>query len=180
MSTGLTIRVAAGDPASITTAARAQIRASDPNLPIALVQTMEDVRRLSFWQFGLFGWIFGSIGIVGLILASVGVYGVMSYSVSQRTQEIGVRMALGARRQDVLKLIVSQGLLLAGIGVAAGLVLGPAGTWFGRSQFYGVSPFDPISFGVVCAVLLGVAFLASYVPARRAMKVDPAIALRGE
>jgi putative ABC transport system permease protein len=180
LSTGLTIRVAAGDPASVTTAVRGQIRASDPNLPTALVRTMEDVRRLSFWQFGLFGWIFGIIGVVGLILASIGVYGVMSYSVSQRTQEIGVRMALGAGRQDVLKLVVSQGLLLAGIGVAVGLVLGPAGTWFGRAQFYDVSPFDPISFGLVCAVLLGVAFLASYLPARRAMKVDPVVALRGE
>jgi putative ABC transport system permease protein len=180
LSTGLTIRVAAGDPASITTAVRAAIRASDPNLPIALVRTMEDVRRLSFWEFGLFGWIFGIIGIVGLILASIGVYGVMSYSVSQRTQEIGVRVALGAGRRDVLKLVVSQGLLLAGIGVAVGLVLGPAGTWFGRTQFYGVSPFDPISFAVVCGVLLSVAFLASYLPARRALKVDPVVALRGE
>jgi putative ABC transport system permease protein len=179
LSTGLTIRVH-GDPASITSAARAQIRGSDPNLPIALVRTMDEARRLSFWQFGLFGWIFGIIGIVGLLLASIGVYGVMSYAVSQRTQEIGVRVALGASRRDVLKLIVSQGLILAGIGVGAGLILAPVGTWFGRTQFYGVSPFDPISFGAVCALLLGVAFVASYVPALRATRVDPVVALRGE
>jgi putative ABC transport system permease protein len=104
----------------------------------------------------------------------------MSYSVSQRTQEIGVRVALGARRHDVLKLVVGQGLLLAGIGVGAGLVLAPVGTWFGRTQFYGVSPFDPMSFGAVCVVLLGVAFIASYVPALRAARVDPVVALRGE
>jgi predicted permease len=179
LSTGLTIRVA-GDPASITSAARAAIRASDPNVPIAMVRTMDEVRRLSFWQFALFGWIFGTIGVVGLILASVGVYGVMSYAVSQRTQEIGVRVALGAARSDVLKLVVGQGLALAGIGVAAGLVLGPLATSFGRTQFYGVSPFDPLSFAAVSVVLMSVAFLASYIPARRAMAVDPVVALRGE
>ncbi len=179
LSTGLTIRTSR-PPASMTSAVRAQIRASDPNLPIALVRTMDEVRRLSFWQFALFGWIFGTIGAVGLILASIGVYGVMSYSVSQRTQEIGVRMALGAGRGDVLRLVVRQGLALAAVGVAAGLALGPLATRFGRSQFYAISPFDPSSFALVSAVLLGVAFLASYLPARRAIRVDPAIALRGE
>jgi putative ABC transport system permease protein len=179
LSTGLTIRVAR-DPASITTEARAAIRASDPNLPVAVVRTMEEVRRLSFWEEELFGWIFGTIGIVGLILASVGVYGVMSYAVSQRTQEIGVRVALGAARSDVLKLVVGQGLALAGIGVGAGLVLGPLATSFARTQLYAVSPFDPLSFATVAIVLLTVAFVASYVPARRAMGVDPVVALRGE
>ena len=179
LSTGFTIRVA-GNPASITSAVRAQVRASDPNLPIAFVQTMEDLRRLGFWEFALFGWIFGTIGVVGLVLASIGVYGVMSYSVSQRTQEIGVRMALGAGPRDVLALVVRQGLLLAGLGIAVGLVLGPAATSVGRSQFYAVSPFDPFSFGLVAVLLLAVALLASYLPARRAMRVDPIIALRGE
>ena len=179
LSTGFTIRTA-GSPAAMTNAIRAEIRASDPNLPIALVQTMEDVRRISFWQAGLFGWIFGIIGVVGLILASVGVYGVMSYSVSQRTQEIGVRVALGAARRDVLRLIVRQGMTLAGAGVAAGLVIGPLLTSFSRTQLHGVSPFDPLSFGVVAALLLSVAFLASSIPARRAMNVDPVVALRGE
>jgi predicted permease len=178
-STGFTIRVA-GNPASIASAVRAQIRASDPNLPIAFVQTMEDLRRLGFWEFALFGWIFGTIGVVGLALASIGVYGVMSYSVSQRTQEIGVRMALGAGQRDVLALVVRQGLMLAGLGIAAGLVLGPAATSVGRSQFYAVSPFDPFSFGLVAVLLLAVALLASYLPARRAMRVDPVVALRGD
>ncbi len=179
LSTGITIRTS-GNPAALTAAVRAAIRASDPNLPIALIRTMEEVRRLSFWEFALFGWIFGTIGIVGLILASIGVYGVMSYSVSQRTQEIGVRMALGAGRRDVLGLVVRNGLTLAGIGVGAGLILGPIATSFGRTQFYGISPFDPVSFGLVSVVLLAVAFLASYVPARRAIRVDPVTALRGE
>ena len=133
-----------------------------------------------YWQYGLYGWIFGTIGIVGLLLASVGVYGVLSYSVSQRTQEIGVRIALGAGRREVLKLVVSYGLVLAGIGVGVGLVLAPFGTMAAKSLLYRVSPFDPVTFAGVAALLVGVAFVASYVPARRAMRVDPVVALRGE
>jgi putative ABC transport system permease protein len=179
LSTGLTIRVA-GDPASITSAAREAIRASDPNIPVYWIRTLEDVRRVSFWQYGLYGWVFGTIGVVGLLLAAVGVYGVLSYSVSQRTQEIGVRMALGANRGAVLKLVVGQGLLLASIGIVIGLVLAASGMPLAKSLLYNVSPFDPVTFSAVSTFLVMVALLASYVPARRATKVDPVIALRGE
>ncbi len=179
LNTGLTIRVA-GAPAAITSAVREQIRGSDPNLPVFQARTMDEARRLGFWQYELFGWIFGTIGVVGLLLASVGVYGVLSYAVSQRTQEIGVRVALGAARRDVLRLIVGHGLILAAIGVGIGLVLAPVGTWFGRTLFYNVSPFDPATFAFVSVFLLAVAFLASYLPARRATRVDPVTALRGE
>jgi putative ABC transport system permease protein len=179
LSTGLTIRVA-GDPASITGATRAEIRASDPNIPTYWVRTLEEVRRVSFWQYGLYGWIFGTIGVVGLLLAAVGVYGVLSYSVSQRTQEIGVRVALGASHGHVLRLVVGQGLLLAGIGVAIGLALAASGTPLARSLLYNVSPFDPFTFITVSLFLVAVAFLASFLPARRATRVDPLIALRGE
>jgi putative ABC transport system permease protein len=179
LNTGLTVRVA-GDPAAITSAVRGELRASDPNLPMFQAQTMNEARRLTFWQYGLYGQIFGTIGIMGLLLASVGVYGVLSYSVSQRTQEIGVRVALGAGQRDVLRLVVGHGLRLVGTGIALGLALAPAGTWVARSLLYQVGPFDPLTFTGVAAFLVAVAFLASYLPARRATKVDPVIALKAE
>jgi predicted permease len=179
LNTGLTIRVD-GDPASITSAVRSELRASDPNLPMFQVRTISEARRLSFWQYGLYGWIFGTIGVMGLVLAAIGVYGVLSYSVSQRTQEIGVRVALGAARLDILRLVVGHGLLLAGIGIVAGLVLAAGAMPFARSLLYNVSPFDPLTFTAVAAFLAMVAFLASYLPARRATRVDPVVALRGE
>jgi putative ABC transport system permease protein len=179
LSTGLTIRTA-GDPAAMAPAVRSAIRASDPRLPISFVRTLEDVRRLEYWQYGLYGWIFGAIGFVGLLLASVGVYGMLAYSVSQRTQEIGLRLALGADRRHILTLVVGHGLRLAGIGVAVGLALAALGTPLARSLLYNVSPFDPISFIAVATFLVAVALLASYVPARRATRVDPLVALREE
>jgi len=179
LNTGLTIRVA-GPPSNITSGARREIRASDPNLPVYQVQTGEEIRRLRFWQYGLYGWIFGTIGVAGLLLASVGVYGVLSYSVTQRAKEIGVRVALGAGHRDVLRLVVGQGLALCGLGVTVGLVLAPGATWLSRAMLYNVSPFDPLSFIAVSVMLLFVAFLASYLPARRATRVNPVTALRGE
>jgi len=124
--------------------------------------------------------IFSVIGVIGVLLASTGVYGVLAYSVSQRTQEIGVRVTLGAGRNHVLKLIVGQGLALTTTGVVIGLVLAAFGTPLTRSLLYNVSPFDPFSFIAVSLLLVVVALVASYVPARRAMKVDPVVALRQE
>lgn len=180
LNTGLTIRVAAGDPAAIVPAVRAAIRAADPYIPLAAVKTMDAVRQESYWQYGLFGWVFGTIGVVGLVLAGVGVYGVLAYAVTQRTQEIGVRVALGADRSQVLSLVVGQGLRLAGVGIAIGLAMAAAGMPLARSLLYDVSPFDPASFGAVSVFLLVVALLASYFPALRATRVDPLVALREE
>jgi putative ABC transport system permease protein len=179
LNTGLTIRVT-GDPAGITAAARQQIRQSDPSLPVFQVRTMEEQRQRSFWQYGLFGWMFSIFGFIALALASVGVYGVLSYAVSQRTQEIGVRVALGAERAHVLRLILGQGMRLAAVGVVVGL----AGA-FGvmpviKSLLYNVTPTDPLSFAAVALFLVAVAAVASYIPARRALRVDPIVALRGE
>ena len=179
-NTAIVVRTAAGDPASITSSVREAIRASDPNLPLFVVRTMDDVRRFGYWEYSLYSWIFGTIGVAGLLLASVGVYGVVSYAVSQRTTELGVRAALGATSRSLVLLVVGQGMALCGIGIAAGLLLAPAGTWFGRSLFVGLSPFDPVSFGLVAVLMLAAAFVASYVPARRAGRVDPVVTLRSE
>ena len=179
LNTGLTVRVD-GDPASVTSAVREAIRASDPNLPMAQVRTMSELRRLQFWQYGLYGWIFGTTGIIGLLLAAIGVYGVLSYSVSQRTQEIGVRLALGASHREILRLIVGQGFILATIGIVIGCALAAAAMPAARSLLYKVSPFDPLTFSGVAVFLGGIAFIASFLPARRATRVDPVIALRGE
>jgi putative ABC transport system permease protein len=178
-NTGLTLR-AAGDPALIAGPAREQIRASDPSLAVFQVITMEALRQRGYWQFWLFGWMFSMFGGIALLLAAVGVYGVLSYSVAQRTQEIGVRVALGAARADVLKLVIVDGVKLAIIGVG----LGALGSFFVtpvvRTQLYNVSPTDPLSFLAVSLFLTSIAFLASYLPARRATAVDPLVALRAE
>ena len=179
LNTGLVVRVT-GDPARITAAVREQIRLSDPALPVFQVRTMEDLRQFSFWQYKLFGWMFSTFGAVALLLAAVGVYGVLSYSVSQRRQEIGVRMALGAGRGDVLRLVVGQGVTLAAIGIVAGVFAALGVTQFIKTLLYNVTASDPASFSLVAVFLGIVAVIASYVPARRAMGVDPIIALRND
>jgi putative ABC transport system permease protein len=176
---GVTIR-AAGDPAGLASAVRGEIRASDPGLPIFNLRTMEDLRQEGFWQFRLFGYMFGIFGAVALFLAGVGVYSVLSFSVSQRTQEMGVRIALGASRSDVLRLVVRQGVGLAAAGVVLGLIGAFGITRVIQSLLYNVTPTDPISFAGVALFLGGIAVLASYLPARRATTVDPIIALRNE
>jgi putative ABC transport system permease protein len=179
LNTGMTLRLA-GDPASITAAVREQIRLSDPALPVFQVSTMEDLRQRSFWQYRLFGIMFFLFGAIALVLASIGVYGVLSYAVSQRTQEIGVRVALGAARRDVMRLIVGQGLKLAGVGIIVGMVGAALVTPTVQSILYNVTPTDPLSYSVVAVFLTCIATAASYIPSRRAMAVDPIVAIRNE
>jgi predicted permease len=179
LNTGVTVRVA-GDPAAFTTALREQVRLSDPSLPVFQVSTMENLRQRSFWQYRLFGVMFLLFGVIALVLASIGVYGVLSYSVSQRTQEIGVRVALGAARRDVMRLVVGQGLKLAGIGIVLGMIAAAYITPAVQSVLYNVTPTDPLSFSAVAVFLIGVATAASYIPARRAMAVDPIVAIRND
>jgi putative ABC transport system permease protein len=178
-NTGVTVR-AAGDPASLTASLRDAIRAADPKLAMFNVWTMEELRARGYWQYFLFGWMFSLFGGIALVLAAIGVYGVLSYSVAQRTQEIGVRVALGASRLDVLKLVVVQGVRLAIVGV----LIGAAGSFFVtpviQSELINVSAKDPASFLGVSIFLTAVAFVASYIPARRATAVDPLVALRAE
>jgi putative ABC transport system permease protein len=169
-----------GEPTQATSTVLGTIKQVDPVLPAYRIMSMDANIQQSYWQQALYGKMFGAFAAIALVLAAVGVYGVISYAVSQRTQEIGVRVALGAQRNDVLRLIVGDGALLGGIGVSIGLVGALGVTRFLRTLLFGVSPFDPASFVGVAATLTTVALLASYIPARRAAKVDPVEALRYE
>lgn len=168
------------DPLSLAAAITQEARAMDPNVPIYDIKTMaqrlsESLGRRRFAMLAL-----GVFAIVAMLLAAVGIYGVMSYSVTQRTREIGIRMALGAPTNGVLKLIVGQGMLLAGMGVGIGLTAAVATTRLMASLLFGVSATDPMTFVVIGVLLACVALLACYIPARRAIKVDPMVALRYE
>jgi putative ABC transport system permease protein len=169
-----------GDPTRVTSSVLSVVKQIDPLVAVYRVMSMDANVQRSFWQQGLYGKMFGAFAIIALVLAAVGVYGVISYAVTQRTQEIGVRIALGAQRRDVLALIVGHGALLGGLGIAIGLAGALGVTRFLRSLLFGVSPFDPGSFVAVSLGLTAIALIASYLPARRAARVDPVDALRYE
>jgi putative ABC transport system permease protein len=169
-----------GNPLRMVSAVRAQLWHIDPNLPLADITTATRAERTTLAQPRFRTLLLGIFAALALVLATVGIYGVISYSVSQRTHEIGTRMALGAQRKDVLKLVVGQGMILAVIGVGIGVAAASALTRFLASMLYGVKPTDPLTFIAVSLVLIGVALLACYIPARRATKVDPMTALRYE
>lgn len=169
-----------GDPATFGPALQRAVREVRPDIPIYQVLTLEHSLALAHWHQSFFVQVFTAFGLGALLLAAIGVYSVMSYTVAQRTTEIGVRMALGASAADVLRLVGGQGLLLVGAGLALGLV-----TAFGASQLltsflFGISPDDPLTYLVLTTVLAAVGGLACWLPARRATQVDPALTLRSE
>jgi predicted permease len=166
------------DVASAVTSARNAIRAVDADLPIANVRPLASLVDDSVAQPKFSMLLLAAFGAFALILACVGIYGVISYSVAQRTREIGVRVALGASRSDIFGMILGQGARLAGLGIAIGIVAALGATRMMSSFLYEVRPADPATFAVVCVILLSVAALACYLPARRATRVDPLIALR--
>jgi putative ABC transport system permease protein len=169
-----------GDPTMLANAARLAVRDIDPNQPVYNIETMESYISESIWMNRFTTVLFGVLALMALCLSVIGVYGVINYSVSQRTHEIGIRMALGAQNTDVQGLVVRQGLKMAVIGVLIGL---PCAYGLGKlmaSLLYGVSSSDPMTFAGVSIILVFIAIMASFIPARKATRVDPVIALRYE
>ncbi len=167
-------------PEQLVEAIRQQVYQADPRQSIGNIATMDQLLGDAVAEPRLNAAMVGSFAGIALLLACVGIYGVVSYMVKQRTHEIGIRIALGAQKSDVLRMVMGQGLKLALIGVAIGIAGALGLTRFLSSLLYGVKPTDPITFIAVTLILLGVALLACYIPARRATKVDPMVALRHE
>ncbi|MEO8200947.1 MAG: ABC transporter permease [Gemmatimonadota bacterium] len=170
----------AGDPAAISNQIRAQVREIDPDQPVRALRAMDELMQQSLAQPRLNVLLLTLFAVVGLALASVGIYGLMAYGVAQRTREIGIRMALGARASDVLGMVVRRGLLLTIVGVGVGLVASYGLTQVMSKLLFGVSPRDPMVFVAVPVVLTVVAVVACLVPASRATRVDPMVAMRSE
>ena len=179
-STGILMVRTVGDPQSMIPAVRNEVHSLDPNLPIFDVKTLTEHMRLALFPARVAATVLGVFGFVALMLAAIGIYGVTSYSVAQRTREIGIRMALGAQLGDVLRLILTHGVKLTVLGVSFGLIGAYLATRAITSVLYGVSATDPLTFIFVSLLLTTVALVACYWPARRATKVDPLVALRYE
>jgi predicted permease len=169
-----------GDPQGALGALRREVQRLDPTLPIYEAKTLTEHMQIPLFPARMAAIVLGSFGLLALVLAAIGIYGVMSYVVAGRTREIGLRMALGADRASVLRLIVGQGMTLAVIGLGVGVIVAFAATRLLTSLLYGVSPADPLTFAGVATLLATVALIACYIPARRATMVDPMIALRYE
>jgi len=170
----------AADPGVLGEAIRREVRAVDPGVPVFAIRTMDDVvaRNLAARRFALE--LLGIFAAVAFLLAAIGIYGVMAYTFSRRTGEIGLRMALGAQRIDILKIVLGEGALMIVFGVAAGLIGSAMLTRFLQTMLFEIKPTDPITFGVLTALLVSVALLACLIPAQRATRVDPLMALRHE
>jgi putative ABC transport system permease protein len=177
---GVTIRVAGIAPASITPAARDAIGQSDPSLALFNVRTADEHRHGRIWASQLLSWMFSIFGLVALLLAAIGIYGVLSYSIAQRTQEFGVRMALGATRGNIVTLVVGQAARLAAVGIAIGAAAAFAVTRFVQSILYNVTPGDAIGYAGTALLLIAAVALAGCYPALRATRVDPIEALRAD
>jgi ABC-type antimicrobial peptide transport system permease subunit len=177
LATALVVR-AQGDPSSLSTAIRAALRTIDPDAAIADVQTMPQVMSAYLTPWRLLSGLLGAFAIIALAIAAIGIYGVMSYAVTQRTQEIGIRMALGAERRAVMRMVVGQAMSLVAVGLAAGT----GGAWVLmkviQKLLFGVEPSDPLTFATVAGILALVGAAAALAPALRATRIDPAVALR--
>jgi putative ABC transport system permease protein len=167
-------------PTLIINGARAAIKQLDGDLPIFDAKTMTEALSDTVSQPRFYAILLGSFATIALLIAALGIYGVISYAVSQRTRELGIRIALGAQRERVVRLVIGQGLTLTLLGIVVGVAGAYAMTRMISSLLFGVAPADPLTFVAVAFVFVGVASLASYLPARRAASVDPIIAMRAE
>jgi ABC-type antimicrobial peptide transport system permease subunit len=161
-------------------AVRDAVRRIDPNLPVTDVSTQIEQVEQRFGQEKLFAQAYTLFGALALLLASIGLFGLMSYSVSRRTNEIGIRMALGAQRQDVLRLVMRESMVLVVAGIAAGVAIALAASRSVEALLFGLPPTDAVSMTLAVAVMMLVSALAGYLPARRASRVDPMVALHYE
>jgi putative ABC transport system permease protein len=176
----LSVKSEVPDALNLSSAVRSEVVSLDPELPVTQVGTLENRLSSSIAQPRFRTLLIAIFGAIALVLASVGIYGVMSYSVAQRTHEIGIRVALGAQRSNVMKTVIGQGMVLTLAGVGIGLVGAFTLTHLMASLLFGVSATDAITFSATAVLLSGVALGACFVPARRAMRVDPMVALRYE
>jgi putative ABC transport system permease protein len=164
----------------VTQGVRDAVTSLNPDIPLYWVQSFEDAVAQSLWFVRVFGTMFMIFGFVALFLASVGLYAVMSFSVSRRTREVGIRMALGAQGRDVVRMIFGQGLWQLGIGMTVGLAFALGISQLLKVVLFQVEPRDPMVFGGVAVVLVAAGLLACFVPAKRATRVDPLVALRSD
>jgi len=169
-----------GNPEALMGAVRAQVNELDHNLALTNGLTVGQLLGQGLWAARMGAALLGLFGLLALVLASVGIYGVLSYSVTQRTSEIGIRMALGAQSRQVLELVLGQGMLLASAGILAGILIALPATRLASTLLYGVAYWDPITYVAISLILMAVALLACYIPARRAARIDPLVALRFE
>ena len=178
---GMTLHVATeGDPTTLFAPVRQIIRDLDPALPISSMLTMDDQMNFALMPSRLIAWAVSGFAVLALLLASIGLYGLIAYSVTQETREIGIRLALGAQNGQVIKHVVRRGLLLTTIGLITGLLLGLLGSWGISGILYGISPIEPVIIAFAVLLLLAIALVASWLPARRATRIDPVRALEAE
>jgi putative ABC transport system permease protein len=174
------VLLTSGDPTALTAPARALVRELDPLLAIISIRGMPELMDLSVAQPRFTMLLLGVFGGVALVLAAIGIYGILSYAVKRRTREIGIRMALGGEPRHVVLLVVGQGMRLALLGLAAGVIGAFLATRLMTRLLYGVSATDPVTFGAITVLLAVVALVASWLPARRAVRTDPRAALAAE
>jgi ABC-type antimicrobial peptide transport system permease subunit len=176
----MTFLLRAPQPAGMANALRNAVRAVDPTQPVSQIALLSDQVESSLASRRFVVTVLGVFAGMALLMAVIGLYGVISYAVTQRTQELGVRIALGAQRGEIMRLVLGQGMRLAGIGATFGLAASLGISRWLRTELFHVSAFDPLTFVLMAAALIAAALLASYIPARRATRVDPMVALRYE